>query len=332
MAGRPTLEEYEQGVRAGSIVTLARAITLVESHRTGDIDLAQELLARLLPATGKARRVGITGVPGAGKSTFIDALGTLLIEKGHRVAVLAIDPSSSLTGGSILGDKTRMTRLARDPRAFIRPSPSSGSLGGVARKTRETMLVCEAAGFDVILVETVGVGQSETLVSGMVDFFLVLMLAGAGDELQGIKRGILELADLLAINKADGDNRPRALRARREFETALHFMRPASPHWTPPVLAISALTGEGLPELWEAVTTHAARLTKSGELPAKRQAQQVEWMWAMVRERLENTLLGDSRVRELVPRLEREVRRGTLTPARAADQILQGKTRRSPSS
>lgn len=321
--GRLSLDEYEQGVRSGAVATLAQAITLVESNRPEDIELAQELLVRLLPVTGRSRRVGITGVPGAGKSTFIDTLGTRLTQQGHRVAVLAIDPSSSLTGGSILGDKTRMTRLARNPQAFIRPSPSSGSLGGVAGKTRETMLVCEAAGFDVVLVETVGVGQSETLVAGMVDFFLLLMLAGAGDELQGIKRGILELADLVAINKADGDNLTRAQRARREFETALHFMRPSSPNWTPQVLAISALTGSGLDELWQAIEDHAARLTTSGELETRRRTQQVDWMWAMVRSGLDSALLQSRVVRDLVPRLEREVREGNAPPSWAARRILE---------
>ncbi|MGH6621149.1 MAG: methylmalonyl Co-A mutase-associated GTPase MeaB, partial [Alphaproteobacteria bacterium] len=252
---------------------LARAITLTESRKAEHQQMAEAVLLRLLPHSGKAHRVGITGVPGVGKSTFIDALGTRLTAQGHRVAVLAVDPTSSRTGGSILGDKTRMERLSRDERAFIRPSPTAGTLGGVTRRTREAMHLCEAAGFDVILVETVGVGQSEVAVSEMVDFFLVLAIAGAGDELQGIKRGILELADMIAVNKADGDNRERAVRAASEYASAMHLITPAGASWVPPVVTCSALKDTGLEELWDQVTEHRRRLTASGELAAKRSSQ-----------------------------------------------------------
>jgi LAO/AO transport system kinase len=263
---------------------------LIESEQPAHAELAQEVLEALLPETGGAHRVGISGVPGAGKSTFIDALGTMLTSQGRRVAVLAVDPTSSISGGSILGDKTRMSTLSNDPNAFIRPSPTSGTLGGVARKTRETILLCEAAGFDAVLVETVGVGQSETIVAGMVDFFLVLLIAGAGDELQGIKRGILEVADgilevadMLAINKADGDNRGRATRAQASYQSALRLMRGDS---MPPVVTCSALEKTGLNELWALVAESRRDLEASGEFQRKRQAQQVQWMWDMVEDGL----------------------------------------------
>ena len=318
----PSLEELERGVVGGDRALLGRAITLVESRREDHAALAQELLVRLLPRSGKARRVGISGVPGVGKSTFIDALGMRLVGKGLRVAVLAVDPSSALSGGSILGDKTRMEDLSQSERAFIRPSPAGGTLGGVARRTRETMLLCEAAGYDVVLVETVGVGQSETVVAGMVDFFLVLMLAGAGDELQGIKRGILEIADLIAINKADGENRARAERARAEYEGALHFMKPVSPNWQPPVLTCSALEGSGLEELWDAIERHAQKLGASGELEARRRKQQLSWMWSLV----EDTLLGELRRHPEVARsleeIEREVLEGKTTAGLAAARLI----------
>jgi LAO/AO transport system kinase len=274
-----------------------------------------------MPRTGGAVRVGITGVPGVGKSTVIDALGSSLTAKGHKVAVLAVDPSSSRTGGAILGDKTRMARLAADPNAFIRPSPSSGTLGGVAAKTRETTLLCEAAGFDVILVETVGVGQSETAVADLTDFFLVLMLPGAGDELQGIKKGIVELADMIAVNKADGDGAARATAAAAEYRAALHILTPASPNWTPPVITVSGLTGLGLDDLWAKVLDHRARLEASGELEAKRRAQDGKWMWALVHERLQERLRGDPAVRDRLPKLERAVAEGELSPTAAADEI-----------
>jgi LAO/AO transport system kinase len=277
----------------------------------------------LLPATGKAVRLGITGAPGAGKSTTIDALGTYLTAQGHRVAVLAVDPSSSRTGGSILGDKTRMARLAIDPNAFIRPSPSSGTLGGVAAKTRETMLLCEAAGYDVLIVETVGVGQSETTVADMTDFFLVLMVAGAGDELQGIKKGIVELADMIAVNKADGDNIARANMAAADYRGALHILAPRSPNWSPPVMTYSALTGQGIDKLWAQVLDHKEKMTASGELAERRREQQVKWMWTMLEERLTTRLRSDPAVRAKVKAAETAVAAGKLAPTLAVEQIAQ---------
>jgi LAO/AO transport system kinase len=315
-----TTDELVRGVRAGDRAVLARAITLIESNRRDHHEPAQELLQHLLPHTGGARRVGITGVPGVGKSTFIDSLGTWLTERGQRVAVLAVDPSSALSGGSILGDKTRMERLSVAPQAFIRPSPSGGSLGGVARKTRESLLVCEAAGFDVVLVETVGVGQSETVVAGMVDFFLVLLLAGAGDELQGVKRGILELADLLAINKADGDNLLPAQRARRQYESALELMRPPTPTWRPRVLTCSARDDQGLDAIWAQVEAHRAALQATGELDDRRRHQLVRWMWSLVEDRLTSA----ARANPQAPQLERDLLAGRTTPTLAARAILMG--------
>ncbi|MCL4138948.1 UNVERIFIED_CONTAM: hypothetical protein GTU68_007559 [Idotea baltica] len=273
-------------------------------------------------------RIGITGVPGVGKSTFIDALGTHLTELGHRVAVLAVDPTSPVTGGSILGDKTRMTRLSQDANAFIRPSPSSGTLGGVAMRTRESMLVCESAGFDIVLVETVGVGQSEVAVEQMVDFFLVLMLAGAGDELQGIKRGILEIADMIAINKADGDNKARAELARNEYASALHMLRPKSESWSPQALCVSALEGAGIGELWNQVLNHRAKLTTSGELEQRRQEQQGQWMWQDVEESLQNALRADTATHAMSLELEARVRTGEVLASAAARQIIQTFLRR----
>ncbi|ATB46629.1 methylmalonyl Co-A mutase-associated GTPase MeaB [Corallococcus macrosporus] len=312
-------DAYVDGVRAGDRAMLARTITLVESELPRHAALAQEVLTRLLPATGGSRRVGISGVPGVGKSTFIDALGMHLVNAGKRVAVLAIDPSSTVSGGSILGDKTRMARLSREEAAYIRPSPSSGTLGGVARKTRETLLLCEAAGFDVVLVETVGVGQSETVVADLVDFYLVLMLAGAGDELQGIKRGILEVADMLAINKADGDNKPRAERARSELRAALHLMRPGA---EPEITTCSALEGSGIQKLWTSVETQLGRSTASGALARRRKAQQVQWMWTMVQDGLRAALRAHPEVSALVPTLEADVREGRATPTSAALRVL----------
>ena len=284
--------------------------------------MAQDLLMRLLPKASQAHRVGITGVPGVGKSTFIDALGTNLTRAGHRVAVLAVDPTSSRTGGSILGDKTRMARLAKDENAFIRPSPASGTLGGVTRTTRETMLLCEAAGFDIILVETVGVGQSEIAVSAMVDFFLVLVIAGAGDELQGIKRGILEIADMIAVNKADGDNRDRATRAASDYANAMYIMTPSSANWTPPVVTCSALENQGLDALWETVLDHRERMTASGEFSEKRRRQSLRWMWTMVEDRIMRALRDDPAVAQAIGALEAEVAAGKITPTIAADQIV----------
>ena len=308
-------------VASGDRAALARAITLMESRRPDHREAARALLQELMPRTGKAVRIGITGVPGVGKSTTIDTLGSMLTEKGHKVAVLAVDPSSTRTGGAILGDKTRMARLAADTNAFIRPSPSSGTLGGVAAKTRETMLLCEAAGFDVILVETVGVGQSETAVADLTDFFLVLMLPGAGDELQGIKKGILELADLIAVNKAD-DAGAKAKAAAAEYKAALHILAPASPTWTPPVLTVSGLTGQGLDELWTKVLDHRKRLEATGELAAKRRAQDTKWMWALVHERMHERLAHDPALRQRVPEIERAIASGTLSPNAAASEIV----------
>ncbi|MGE0087674.1 MAG: methylmalonyl Co-A mutase-associated GTPase MeaB [Desulfococcaceae bacterium] len=275
---------YVQGVLDRNRLLLARTITLIESALPAHQEMARTVVDRVLPYTGNAVRVGITGVPGAGKSTFIESFGTMLTEKGFRVAVLAIDPSSTRSGGSILGDKTRMEKLAVNEMAFIRPSPSSGTLGGVARKTRETMLVCEAAGFDVIIVETVGVGQSETTVASMVDFFLVLMIAGAGDELQGIKKGVLEVADAIVINKADGDNILRAKMARKEYETALHLLMPATPTWSPPVLTCSAVEMTGIDKIWETILDYRSRMTATGEQESKRREQALEWMRLLLKD------------------------------------------------
>jgi LAO/AO transport system kinase len=275
----------------------------------------------LLPVTGKAVRVGITGVPGVGKSTTIDALGTFLTEKGHKVAVLAVDPSSARSGGSILADKTRMARLGSDPNAFVRPSPSSGTLGGVAAKTRESMLICEAAGYDVVLVETIGTGQSETMVADMTDFFLVLMLPGAGDELQGLKKGVIEIADMIAINKADGDNVRRATAAAAEYRAALHILTPRSATWSPPVVTYSALSGDGVAGLWSSVIDHRERMSASGELAARRREQQVKWMWAMLEERVFARLKSDPAIRAKLPRIELAVAEGRMTPALAVDEI-----------
>jgi len=306
-------------VGAGDRAVLARAITLIESEQPAHAALAQEVLEALLPKTGGAYRVGISGVPGAGKSTFIDALGTTLTSRGHRVAVLAVDPTSSISGGSILGDKTRMSTLSNDANAFIRPSPTSGTLGGVARKTRETILLCEAASFDVVLVETVGVGQSETIVAGMVDFFLVLLIAGAGDELQGIKRGILEVADMLAINKADGDNRSRATRAQASYQSALRLMRGDG---APPVVTCSAIEKTGLDELWAMVVESRSRLEAAGEFQRKRQVQQVQWMWDLVEDGLRRALRSDPELSTLTSDLEDAVGKGRATPGAAALKIL----------
>jgi LAO/AO transport system kinase len=323
----PDVDRYVEGVRAGERAWIARAITLVESTRADHRAAAQELLVALTPDAGKARRVGITGVPGVGKSTFIDALGSRLTGDGHRVAVLAVDPSSTRTGGSILGDKTRMARLAVDPHAFVRPSPTAGTLGGVATATREAMVVVEAAGYDVVLVETVGVGQSETTVAEMVDTFLLLTLARTGDQLQGIKKGVLELADLIAVNKADGPHAAEARTAARELSGALRLLRGARDDWQPPVLTCSGHDGTGLVELWQQVIRHQDTLDANGELTARRQRQQVRWVWAMVRDTLLAELRTHPAVRELTAEVEQAVLDGTLTPALAAERILRAFTR-----
>jgi LAO/AO transport system kinase len=319
---RLSVDDYVQGILAGDRAILGRAITLIESNSPQHIDTAQQVLTRVMGSTGTAHRIGITGVPGAGKSTFIETFGCNLTTMGHKVAVLAVDPSSGLTGGSVLGDKTRMVQLGADRNAFIRPSPSGGTLGGVARKTRETMLVCEAAGYDVILVETVGVGQSETVVADMTDFFLVIMIAGAGDELQGIKRGVLELADLIAVNKADGDNEKRAMRSAREYANALHYMHPKDPEWVVPALTCSALTNSGLDEIWTNMRQHRERMTETGKFEARRIDQLLRWMWSMVDEQLRVMLKRHPQVKTIRRDVESQIMAGTLPPTMGAYQIL----------
>jgi LAO/AO transport system kinase len=317
-----TVEELADAVRNGDRAALARAITLVESTRADHHEQAQQLLLELMPEAGKAYHVGITGVPGVGKSTAIEALGIYLVEQGHRVAVLAVDPSSTRTGGSILGDKTRMPRLAVHPDAYVRPSPTSGTLGGVAKATRETMVLLEAAGFDVILVETVGVGQSEVAVANMVDTFVYLTLARTGDQLQGIKKGVLELADVVVVNKADGDHLSEARSAARELASAIRLIHPRETLWRPPVLTMSALRGTGVQELWQTVEKHRQVLTDAGEFEARRRAQQVDWTWQMVRDTVLERVLSNPAVRKIRADLERKVMAGEMTPAMAARQIL----------
>ncbi len=309
------------GVLARRPRALAKAITLVESSRRDHQARAEQVLAALLPHTGNAIRVGISGAPGAGKSTFIEALGLHLIERGHRLAVLAVDPSSTISGGSILGDKTRMEKLSTHPDAFIRPSPSGGSLGGVAEKTREAMLVCEAAGFDVVIVETVGVGQSETTVAGMVDVFVLLQLPNAGDDLQAIKKGIVELADLVVINKADLD--PKAAQfAKHQFENALGLLRSTSTHWRPLVLTLSAQTGEGIPAFWAEIARHRKTLETSGELAQKRRRQALDWMWTLIDAELRSRFRHHAGVKQDLEKVSRCVTAGSITPAAAAHRLL----------
>lgn len=313
---------YIDGVLSGDRLILSRAITLVESRLATDQELAQAVLSAVVPMTGKSTRVGITGVPGVGKSTFIEALGTYLTEQGHKLAVLAVDPTSQRSGGSLLGDKTRMETLSMNPQAYIRPTPAGDSLGGVAHRTRETLLLCEAAGFDIVLIETVGVGQSETLVHGMVDFFLLLMLAGAGDELQGMKRGIMELADALAITKADGENGGAAQRARVEYQNALHLFPPTGTDWFPPVLTCSATTNTGISELWNMVLEHQHLTTQNGHHDKRRQEQQLTWFRTYLRQRLEHHFFAKPDTAERLKQMEQAVKEGRLLPVEAVEKLL----------
>ncbi|MDD3250337.1 MAG: methylmalonyl Co-A mutase-associated GTPase MeaB [Smithellaceae bacterium] len=315
-------QAYIQGVLDRDRRMLAKTITLVESSLPADQALSRQILDALMPYTGKALRLGVTGLPGAGKSTFIESFGAKLTDKGYRVAVLAVDPSSPKTGGSILADKTRMEKLAVNDKAFIRPSPSGKTLGGVARKTRETMLVCEAAGFDAVLIETVGVGQSEVTVASMVDFFLVLMIAGGGDELQGLKKGVLELADAVAINKADGDNIGRANLARRQYETAFHLLSPPYANWTPPVVTCSSITMAGLDNILNIILDHRDKLTATGELQAKRRKQAREWLKFLVREGVQEWFY-ESSAAALLAGFLKDVEEGLATPTTAAAKVLE---------
>jgi LAO/AO transport system kinase len=316
------VSELAKAVRSGDRSALPRAITLVESTRADHRETAQRLLMELMPDAGRALHVGITGVPGVGKSTAIEALGMYLIAQGHKVAVLAVDPSSTRTGGSILGDKTRMAQLAVHPDAYIRPSPTSGTLGGVAKATRETIVLLEAAGYDVVLVETVGVGQSEVTVANMVDTFVFLTLARTGDQLQGIKKGVLELADVVVVNKADGKHATEAKAAARELSGAIRLLYPRDTLWRPPVLTMSALEGSGLEEMWATVLKHRQVLTDAGEFDAQRRTQQVEWMWSMVRDAVLDRVSSNPGVKAIRADVEQRVRDGELTPALAAQEIL----------
>jgi len=317
------IHDIVEGVQQGKLRALAKAITLVESRSPDHSLAATTLLDELLPASGHSIRIGISGVPGAGKSTFIEAFGQHLTSHGHKVAVLAVDPSSQLSGGSILGDKTRMEELSRDPNAFIRPSPAGETLGGVARKTRETMLICEAAGYDVIIVETVGVGQSEITVASMVDFFLLLQLPNAGDELQGIKRGVMEIADAILINKSEGDNRPRAELARQQYANSLHMLKPKSLNWQVPVQLISALHGEGIVGVWESIEQFKATMTQSGEFEERRRLQANDWMWSLVMDGLREQFMADRRIEALLTPLQQAVGEGATTPGAAARRLLE---------
>lgn len=318
----PSIEELVDGVLSGNRGQLARAITLVESNAEQHFHKAQELLQKLLVHSGKAIRIGITGVPGAGKSTFIEAFGTYLCDLGLRVAVLAIDPSSSLSGGSILGDKTRMEQLSRNPRAFIRPSPTAGKLGGVHRKTREAMLICEAAGFDVILIETVGVGQSEVIIRDMVDFFMLLVLTGAGDELQGMKKGIMELADAVLVHKADGSNKEKAEQTRKEYSRILHFLQPATKGWASKAYTCSSITGEGIKEVWDIIKDFEEKGKSSGVFAERRKGQQRDWIYSLITDQLHYSFFHHPEVKLKLPQLENEVMAGEKTAATAVDILF----------
>lgn len=322
MQKRLSLHEYIDGILAGNRVILSRAITLIESQLLQDKTIAQNLLEQLLPYTGKSIRIGITGVPGVGKSTFIEVFGKSITTQEKKIAVLAIDPSSQITKGSIMGDKTRMEELAHDPLAYIRPSPAGNSLGGVANKTRETILLCEAAGFEIIMVETVGVGQSETIVKGMVDFFLLLMLAGAGDELQGIKRGIIEMADAIAITKADGDNLQASKNARLEYLHALHLYPAATNNWQTPVLTCSALNNTGINEIWDTIQAYAQKMQVSGFWEQNRQRQNIEWLYSFVRQSLEDDFFNNPIVKDKFSGIKENILSGKMLPIQGAKELL----------
>lgn len=317
-----TVDDYVAGVLAGDRMKLSRAITLIESNAPKHFEMGQEIIQRILPHTGKAVRIGITGVPGAGKSTLIEALGTMLCQQGHKVAVLAVDPSSTVSHGAILGDKTRMEQLSKEPNAFIRPSPSGGTLGGVTRKSRETLLLAEAAGYDVILVETVGVGQSETTVRSMVDFFLVVVLTGAGDDLQGVKKGVIELADAILVNKADGDNKQKAMLTRADYEQILHYLRPATEGWTTKAYTCSAFTGEGVPEIWDVMVDYCRQMRASGQLDARRSQQNLTWVREMADDYFRNLLYNNPAIAAAREGIEAQVLAGEISPTKALGEIV----------